>query len=78
MAASSVARRIASLSLTLLMSGMALAQSVAPSNTTLPKDETTAVSALTLSGEPLFAFADYIVAPLTPGAGRGLTDVSVC
>ncbi|KAG4444298.1 hypothetical protein IFR05_000273 [Cadophora sp. M221] len=80
MAASIVARAMAALlSLSLLTgSGMlASAQSVQPSNDTLPASESNAVTSLRLTGGPVFDTRTYNIAPLTEQMGKGQNQVRV-
>ncbi|KAK0122144.1 hypothetical protein ONS95_010405 [Cadophora gregata] len=80
MATSTVARAMAALlSLSLLAgSGMlASAQSVQPSNDTLPTTESKAVTSLRLTGGPVFDTRTYYIAPLTEEMGKGQNQVRV-
>ncbi|KAH7370595.1 hypothetical protein BKA65DRAFT_20816 [Rhexocercosporidium sp. MPI-PUGE-AT-0058] len=80
MATSTVARAMAALlSLSLLTgSGMlASAQSVQPTNDTLPSSETNAVTSLRLTGGPVFDTRTYKIAPLTEEMGKGQNQVRV-
>ncbi len=64
-------------SLALFMSGIAVAQSVTPSNATLPTSESTKESVLMLSGTAVFTSANYLLAPLTTGTGIDQPSVQV-
>lgn len=80
MATSIVPRGMATLlSLALLVgSGMlASAQSVQPSNDTLPSSESNSVTSLRLSGGPVFDTRSYTIAPLTVEVGKGQNMVRV-
>ena len=74
MAASAVARTRAMASfLTIALVGFSLAsaQSVSPSNATLPASESASETVLHLVGGPLFSQTNYNIAPLTASAGKG-------
>lgn len=80
MATSTVARAMAALlSLSLLAgSGMlASAQSVQPSNDTLPTSESNSMTSLRLTGGPVFDTRTYYIAPLTEEMGKGQNQVRV-
>jgi hypothetical protein len=72
MAASTVARSMASFfTIALIAISLASAQSVSPSNATLPASEIGSETVLRLVGGPLFSQANYDIAPLTASAGKG-------
>ncbi|CZS88722.1 uncharacterized protein RAG0_00369 [Rhynchosporium agropyri] len=80
MATSTVARAVAGLlSISLLAaSGMlASAQSVQPSNDTLPSSETKAATNLRLTAGPVFDEKSFLIAPLTEEMGKGQNQVGV-
>ncbi|KAE8449262.1 hypothetical protein EG329_008429 [Mollisiaceae sp. DMI_Dod_QoI] len=78
MAASTAARRsMASLVSIVLLMGWASAQSVQPSNATLPTSESGSETVLSLTGGPIFAGMTYNIAPLTESVGKGQSATSV-
>jgi hypothetical protein len=79
MAAWTVARSMASFfTIALIGISLASAQSVAPSNATLPVGESGSETVLRLIGGPIFAqTVSYNIAPLTPSAGRGASPAAV-
>jgi hypothetical protein len=59
------------LSIAVLMLAGAMAQSVTPSNATLPASQSNAKNIITLSGGMLLEKKAYAIAPLTESVGRG-------
>ena len=70
MAASTVARTMASLFVTIMGISLASALTVAPSNATLPTSESGSETVLRLTGGPLFSQTTYNIAPLTFESGK--------
>ncbi|KAN0110317.1 hypothetical protein V8E51_006704 [Hyaloscypha variabilis] len=78
MAASTVARSMASFfTIALVGVSLASAQSVSPSNATLPASESGSETVLRLVGGPIFEATNYNIAPLTASAGKGGTATEV-
>jgi hypothetical protein len=79
MAASTAARSMASFFTIALIgiSSLASAQSVSPSNATLPASESGSETVLRLVGGPIFSQTNYNIAPLTTPAGKGGTATAV-
>ncbi|KAH8786668.1 hypothetical protein BGZ57DRAFT_851658 [Hyaloscypha finlandica] len=59
------------LTIALVGFSLASAQSVSPSNATLPASESASETVLHLVGGPLFSQTNYNIAPLTASAGKG-------
>ncbi|KAL2066411.1 hypothetical protein VTL71DRAFT_2482 [Oculimacula yallundae] len=80
MATSTVARAMVALLSISLLAGPGLfasAQSVAPSNDSLPASEIDAKTNLMLTGGPVFESRRYFIAPLTEEMGKGQNQVRV-
>ncbi|KAE9372159.1 hypothetical protein N431DRAFT_338950 [Stipitochalara longipes BDJ] len=78
MAASTVARSMASFfTIALIGFSLASAQSVSPSNATLPASESGSETVLRLVGGPIFSATNYNIAPLTASAGKGGSPTAV-
>ena len=80
MATSTVARALAALLSLSLLTGpgmLASAQSVQPSNDTLPTSESKSGTSLRLTGGPVFDTRTYNIAPLTEEMGKGQNQVRV-
>lgn len=77
MAASTAVRSMAGILFLLGSVMMASAQSVAPSNATLPTEESGSETVLSLTGGPIFAGMTYNIAPLTGQVGKGETPTAV-